>query len=155
MRINQKIRSGLFIFASVLLSACVNSNNVMFGTTPLKLEYSELQAKTANLFYSNLNQGVGVGVIRDVMPNASTHLSAWTQAMIAEQERNRGSALIKKQLDQITYYEVIDQRTNVKIIYVFGANEKNTALLIKFSKFPVDAVIPNTYIENLDHFKAF
>lgn len=143
------------MLGSLLLSACVSTNSVMFGTTPLKLDYSELQAKTANLFYTNLNQGIGVGVIRDVMPNANTHLTAWTQAMIAEQEGNRGSALIKKQQDGITYYEVIDQRANVKIIYVFGINEKNTALLIKFSKFPIDAVIPNTFIENLYHFKAF
>lgn len=143
------------MLGSLLLSACVSTNSVMFGTTPLKLDYSELQAKTANLFYTNLNQGVGVGVIRDVMPNANTHLTAWTQAMIAEQEGNRGSALIKKQLNEMTYYEVIDQRAQVKIIYVFGINEKNTALLIKFSKFPIDAVIPNTFIENLYHFKAF
>ena len=155
MYLHQKTKLGLFLLGSLLLTACVSSNSVMFGSTPLKLDYSELQAKTANLFYTNLNQGIGIGVIRDVMPNANSHLTAWTQAMIAEQEGHRGSTLIKKQLDQITYYEVIDQRAQVKIIYVFGANEKNTALLIKFSKFPVDAVIPDTFIQNLYNFKAF
>jgi len=153
MRLFKQFIVGLFVGSCLLLSACVSSNSVMFGSNSLKLQYSELSANTANLFYSN--DKIQVGVIRDVMPNAKTHLAAWTQAMLVEQEGLRGAPLIKKQSNDVTYYEVIDQKLNVKIIYVFGANEKNTALLIKFSKFPVNADISAAYIQNLYHFKAF
>lgn len=145
----------LGLCATLLFSACASTNSVMFGSNKLNLEYSEIQSRTANLFYTNYKQGIGIGVIRDVMPNADLHLKPWTQAMLMEQERHRGSPLVEKQRNDITYYEVIDKNEDVKIIYIFGTNAQNNALLIKFSKFPVDAEIPNEFIRDLYQFKAF
>ncbi|MGL4674374.1 MAG: hypothetical protein ACRCXK_05885 [Wohlfahrtiimonas sp.] len=140
---------------SIVISSCANTNNAQFGNNILTLEYSEIQAKTANLMYINQNQGIMVGVIRDVMPNADAHLSQWTKAMIKEQEKFRGNKLIAKQSNGITYYEVFDKAQQAKIIYIFGVNQKNTALLMKFSKFEAGISPSIKYIKNLYSFKAF
>lgn len=143
------------LIVSIIISACANTNNAKFGNNVLTLEYSEIQTKTANLMYINQNQGIMVGVIRDVMPNANAHLNQWTKAMIKEQENFRGSKLIAKQADGIAYYEVLDKAQQAKVIYIFGVNQENTALLMKFSKFE-DRVNPSfEYIKNLYNFKVF
>lgn len=80
----------------LLLNACVNSNSVMFGSTRLKLEIAELRSNTANLFYTNYKEGIGIGVIREVMPNADQHLQQWSKLMRLEQEKWRGNPLVEK-----------------------------------------------------------
>ncbi|WP_405471082.1 hypothetical protein ACGTI2_21180 (plasmid) [Morganella morganii] len=143
------------ICSVMLLIACTTNNSVMFGPTKLNLEYSEIQTRTSNLFYSNYQEGIGVGVIREVMPDANTHLDNWTKAMLLEQTRMRGNPIIKKQLNGIDYYQAIDKHDNVKIIYMFGTNEKNNALQLKFSKLPVNADPSSLFIQSLHQFNAF
>ena len=156
MQLNRKkLILGFSLSAALFLTACVSTNSVMFGTSKLNLEYSELQSRTANLFYSNYKDGIGVGVVREVMPNADTHLQPWTKAMLADQEQKRGRPLVEKQHNAITYYEVIDKNANVKILYLFGTNTQNSALQMKFSKFPVDAEVSSAFIQDLNQFKAF
>lgn len=151
----KSILSISIICAAMLISACASNNSAMFGTSKLNLEYSEIQSRTANLFYSNYQEGIGVGVIREIMPDAKNYLTNWTQTMLTSQTKMRGSPLIKKQLNGIDYYQVIDKHENVKIIYIFGTNEKNDALQLKFSKMPVNIEPSSLFIESLHQFKAF
>ena len=152
----KSIRNLISILAiSIVISACANTNNAKFGNNVLTLEYSEIKTNTANLMYINQNQGIMVGVIRDVMPNASTHLNQWTKAMIKEQEKFRGNKLMAKETNGMTYYEVLDKAQQVKVVYVFGVNDKNTALLMKFSKFRIADDVSNMFIKDLYGFKAF
>lgn len=55
----------------------------------------------------------------------------------------------------MTYYEVLDKAQQVKVVYVFGVNDKNTALLMKFSKFRIADDVPSMFIKDLYGFKAF
>lgn len=60
-----------------------------------------------------------------------------------------------KETNGMTYYEVLDKAQQVKVVYVFGVNDKNTALLMKFSKFRIADDVSSMFIKDLYDFKAF
>ncbi|MEB3753202.1 hypothetical protein [Acinetobacter sp. MD2(2019)] len=156
MHMSHKKLPFLFVlFCNLLLAACASGNHAMFGNTPMKLEYSELQQNTANLFYTNAVQSFGVGVVREQLAQADQQLQPWTQAMLQMQAQYRGRDLVEKQRNTIKYYEVIDARTQVKIIYVFSTNANNDAVLMKFIKMNPNDEVTDELIKNLDQFKVF
>lgn len=155
MNLNQKnIILGISLFVTLWLGACSTITSVKFGSSRLNLESVKLGEQTNNLYYTNKEQGISVEVARKVAPNADSQLKSWIKLMLTEQDKFRGNPLKEKQLNNITYYEVIDAKSNDKFVYIFGTNQENNALLMKFAKFPGEGEVPSTFIQNLYQFKT-